>query len=177
MESENWLPSTGWIKEVPNCRGSMAAACLRERQVLGNLCIWYTPRGSLPMTTQKVSSPKLSTWNQSIGWRNTPDRGCGPPGLGSPYQRPCFSKNKARSNTFLSHRHHILTIQLLQLCRQRALKGIFKWGAGSSCVRGRIWALWLVGDLLSDRGSDTPGSWVVFQGTAFLPQMAGIWRV
>ena len=74
MESENWLPSTGWIKEVPNCRGSMAAACLRERQVLDNLCIWYTPRGSLPIdNTESLISKTLNMesehWLKEHTWQ------------------------------------------------------------------------------------------------------------
>ena len=39
----------------------MAAACLRERQVLGNLWIWYTPRGSLPIdNTESLISKTLN---------------------------------------------------------------------------------------------------------------------
>ena len=57
-ESEKWPLSTGWVKKVPNSSGSMTGACLKQRQVLGNLCIWYTPRGSLPIDNRERLNPK-----------------------------------------------------------------------------------------------------------------------
>ena len=77
---------------------------------------------------------------------------------------PCVSKTKAPSPLCPSHRQHTFSVQPFQRPGHRALLEGPVWVVGmQQCVPEGIRALWLTGDLLPDRPSDTSVTRVISQ--------------